>query len=272
MFIPMQKSALDRKWLFYIPVAISIISLTFLFIGLVNGWLGPAAGQGSGFCEAEHSGLVKQPVNTWSNLGFVLAGWVIGYRQYKGEYMPHVNPFQQNFFSIFYAVLAVLLGPGSMAMHATTSMVGGFLDMFSMYMIASFLVAYASFRLFRLKVLGFNLLFFALLIFCVIMHFQDFNPPFVGHPGSFVFGCLLILAAVLECVNVFGRKINIRPFWGIASILTMCLAFFIWNLSLSESPWCDPSSLIQGHGIWHLLNALSIYFLYRYYVSENSLS
>lgn len=266
----MQNSSADRKWLFYIPAITSLVSLPLLLIAIYFGWLGPAAGHGSGFCEAEHDGLIKQPVNTWSNLGFVIAGWVIGYSQYRGRFMLNVNPFQQSYFSIFYAVLAVLLGPGSMAMHATTSQVGGFLDMFSMYMIASFLVAYASFRLLRLKVLGFNILFFALMVFCVIMHFQDFDPPFVGHPGSFVFGCLLIFSFILENIYVFGRSILIRKSWGFSSVMTMCLAFFIWNLSLSVSPWCDPSSLIQGHGIWHLLNALSVYFLYRYYVSETN--
>jgi hypothetical protein len=60
--------------------------------------------------------------------------------------------------------------------------------------------------------------------------------------------------------------------YGIASILVMFIATFIWKMSLTDGPWCDPSSLIQGHGFWHLLNATSIYFLYRFYVSENLIS
>ena len=45
-----------------------------------------------------------------------------------------------------YACLVVLLGPGSMAMHATGSELGGNLDMLSMYLVAAFAAAYAAMR------------------------------------------------------------------------------------------------------------------------------
>ena len=52
---------------------------------------------------------------------------------------------------------------------------------------------------------------------------------------------------------------------SLAAILT---AFVIWNATRT---WlCDPYSLIQGHAIWHLLDAVSAYLLYRYYASEET--
>ena len=47
------------------------------------------------------------------------------------------------------ACLVVLLGPGSAAMHATQSALGGHLDMLSMYLVAAFAAAYATMRWLR---------------------------------------------------------------------------------------------------------------------------
>ena len=50
------------------------------------------------------------------------------------------------------------------------------------------------------------------------------------------------------------------------SLASILVAFAIWNASKA---WlCQPRSLVQGHAIWHLLGAVSAYFLYRYYASE----
>jgi len=260
----------SRKSVFFWPLTLAVVSMGLFLLALINSWMGMAEGVGAGFCEAGHPGLVKQPVNTWSNLGFIAAGLTIGWSQAHGRYAGFVNPMTSGkFFSTFYACLAVLLGPGSMAMHATTTRVGGFLDMLSMYMIASFIFAYALSRLLNLRELGFTLSFFTGLGIQLYVHTLPYDVPFVGFIGSFAFGVFLILSSVIEFINIGYRKLSNEMRWGVASILVMCLAFFIWNLSLSDSPWCDPSSLIQGHGIWHLLNALAIYCLYRYYVSEH---
>lgn len=235
--------------------------------------MGTPEGVGGGFCEAGYHGLIKQPVNTFSNFGFIIAGLTIGWSQAKGRFAENSNLMTSgNFFSTFYACLAVLLGPGSMAMHATTTRVGGFLDMVSMYMIASFIFSYAVTRLFKWESTGFLATFLMAMSVQLYVHTLPYDVPFVGFIGSFCFGVFLILTFAVELINLVVRKVKINSIWGFASVLTMCLAFFIWNLSLSDSPWCNPSSLIQGHGIWHILNAVSVYFLYRFYVSEQVVS
>ncbi|MEP6663038.1 MAG: hypothetical protein ABJC04_05170, partial [Verrucomicrobiota bacterium] len=47
------------------------------------------------------------------------------------------------------------------------------------------------------------------------------------------------------------------------------VALVFWNLWQTKSPLCDPHSLMQGHAVWHLLDALSLFFLFRFYVSEH---
>ncbi len=51
-----------------------------------------------------------------------------------------------------------------------------------------------------------------------------------------------------------------------AAVATMAVAFAIWIAA--QHGWCDPGSLLQGHAVWHLLNALAAYLLFAYYASE----
>src|SRR5215207_4747875 len=110
------------------------VSLTSLALAVRFGWLGADVDRGAEFCEAA-TGRVRQPVNTLSNLGFVVAGLAIARQACR---LPVVGT--------AYACLVVLLGPASMAMHATESSLGGHLDLLSMYLVASFAVAYAAMR------------------------------------------------------------------------------------------------------------------------------
>lgn len=259
----------DRKVIFYIPLTVAILSMIVFSLAVVFHWMGIAEGVGGGFCEIGH-GLIKQPANTFSNLGFVVVGLIIGWSQAHGRFSENSNILTRGkFVSTFYATLAVLLGPGSMAMHATTTRVGGFLDMLSMYLIASFIFSFGLTRLLKLRSLGFVVTFSMILGIQLYVHTLPYAVPFVGFIGSFCFAIVLIAAGVVEITSYLVRKVSIDIRFGFASILVMALAFFIWNMSLTDAPWCDPSSLIQGHGIWHILCAFAVYLMYRFYVSEN---
>ncbi|MES2659141.1 MAG: ceramidase domain-containing protein [Verrucomicrobiota bacterium] len=250
------------------PVATAIITLALLAMAVINGWFGEPTGVGSCFCEAERPGLVKQPVNTFSNFGFILTGIYIGWVLACGKYAENKNSLTQNpFYAAFFSSLVVYLGPGSMAMHATTTAMGGFLDMLSMYLVAAFLVAYAAERLFKLKPVQFIGIFLAIIGICLWANAQTFHFIF-DFFGNTVFATLVGLTVVFEAMNLFVRKMRHESRWAFLSFGAMVLAFGIWHLSKTDAPFCDPHSLIQGHAIWHLLNAVSLYFLFRYYVSE----
>lgn len=262
----------ENPKVFWIPFMISIVSMLTFIIAVLYNWMGEPKGVGGVFCEIG-AGIIKQPANTYSNLGFVFVGWLIGWQQSKRKY--HVNNnilTQSDFVSGFFASLCVLLGPGSMAMHATTTHIGGFLDMLSMYLMASFIFSFAISRAFSWKAVGFVLAFLTALLIQLYVHTLPYQVPFVGFIGSFCFGVVLIVSMVIELISFLIRKVQIELRFGIASILVLCLAFFIWNMSLTGGPWCDPDSWVQGHGAWHLLCSLSIYLVYRFYASEDQKS
>ena len=53
---------------------VAVVSTTLLVVAVSQGWLGPDVGRGANFCEAAHAGWVRQPANSLSNAGFVVAG------------------------------------------------------------------------------------------------------------------------------------------------------------------------------------------------------
>jgi hypothetical protein len=261
-----QKSAL----IIWVPVFTALVSMVLFWLAVVNGWLG-ASDPGIGeFCECQHAGLIKEPSNTWSNLGFIFSGLSIAWMCRRGTYAGNNNSLTRSvFYPVFYSSLVVFLGPGSMAKHATNAPLGGFCDMLSMYLLASFTVAYAAERFFRLKPLQFTLIFSLVLTSCVIANFTHCSIIF-GFFGNTAFAFYILLSVVLEVLNIYVRKVQHETRWAYFSVGTLLLSFVIWNLSKTGAPFCYPDSMIQGHAIWHLLDALAASFLFRYYVSEHS--
>ena len=69
----------NNKLIFIIPLIVAVVSMILLFLGLINGWFGTPSGVAKEFCEGTHPGLIKQPYNTWSNIGFIISGLCIGW-------------------------------------------------------------------------------------------------------------------------------------------------------------------------------------------------
>ncbi len=89
-------------------------------------------------------------------------------------------------------------------------------------------------------------------------------------PGNIAFGVFISIAVVLKRSIVLVWKIHCEKKWGIYALTSCIAAFAVWNIGKNGNPLCDPNSLIQGHAAWHLLLALAMFFLFRFYVSENA--
>ena len=241
--------------------AVSVVSVGLLMLAVGHGWLGPDIGRGDNFCEAARLGVVKQPANSWSNLGFVVAGLVIA--RHAGRSGASRMPVGLR---TGYACVVVILGPASAAMHATQSSLGGHLDLLSMYLVAGFAAAYAWVRWVRRGPIAFAAAYASCVLACELAGLWTRPVPVVQYAGNVAFGLLLISAVVLE-TRLWQRGGTQRTIgFGVAALGSMLVAFAIWVMS--QHGWCDPHSWLQGHGVWHLLGALAAYFLYRLYASE----
>jgi hypothetical protein len=250
-------------------VLTAALSLALVLVAARRGWLGPDVGRGSSFCEAGHGGWVVQPVNTWSNLGFVLAGlavaWYAGDRLRLGLTMgAHPG------LATAYAVLVVLLGPGSMAMHATQSEVGGHLDLLSMFLVSGFALGYAAMRLWH-RGPGFLAVTFLLLVAAgMAVYLTGGSVPLVNHAGNAAFSVMLLLAIAMEVVLWRRRDVRQDTWFGVAAVLTLVVASTVWRFGRDGHPWCDPTSAFQWHGLWHVLCAVAAYLLFRHYAAERA--
>ena len=131
--------AANRFFYFYIALSISFIFLFVFFIlssfGLIQSSEGASLiGEASRWCERVSGGLFREPLNTLSNLGFMIVGlymfWVI-----CNDKQDSTNPFIGiTPISVLYASVVIYLGPGSMLMHGTNTEWGGWADNLSMIM------------------------------------------------------------------------------------------------------------------------------------------
>ena len=256
-----------------LPIATAVLSLGALAIAGCGGWPGETGVSAYMFCEAFRPGIIKQPANTWSNLGFTVVGILIGFQAWRDlKKRPSSNSNRMTttiFYPAFYACLVVLLGTGSMAMHASTTGWGGSVDVFSMYLWAGYFLMYALARLFGLSRLFF-LAGYALIVVPIGMDlFTDrFSLPI--HSDN-IFGILVVSAAFLELLLILLRQeLSRKRYWLWCGIGAFLAAFAIWLPSRTGKPLCYPQSVFQGHALWHLLCAVSTLAFYLYYRSEKN--
>jgi hypothetical protein len=255
-----------------VALAGAALAMGALFAVGIGGWPGAPNGcvaRDTCFCEAFRPGLVRQPANTWSNLGFVAVGLAMGalrWRERRHGLPPRrANPMTTRALEPgLYALLTVLLGPGSMALHASMTHWGGRVDVASMYLWAAFPIAYGASRAFELSRRSFLALYGALSLALVAALWA---PPGTTEP---VFALLLagVVAAQLTARRL-RPELSWQPRWLVASGLLFGAGFALWVPSRqSTGALCHPDSWLQGHAAWHLLCACAAAAIWAYFRSE----
>jgi hypothetical protein len=114
--------------------------------------------------------------------------------------------------------------------------------------------------------------FVAVIAVCELVGTYDRPIAVVEYSGNAAFGLFLLTAVLLERQGAArsGTTLDLR--WLGAAVGSLALAFAVWNTAKAGSPLCWPHSVYQGHGVWHLLCALSAWCLFRLYVSEEPVS
>lgn len=199
------------------------------------------------FCERRLCAWVVEPSNAWSNLAYLLVGFLI-LRRLSGRPATALSVI---------GVGAIVLGLGSFAFHATGVRVFEVVDVAGMYVLSGLGLTFALQRLlgwgdgvavacFAALTLGSSLLMVAL-----------------GTDGIVVF-IVQITAMVLIEVGLRARNPPGASRWILAAVAVLVVAYGIWNLDF-RGIVCDPDNhFVNGHAIWHALTAVSIYLFYRF--------
>jgi hypothetical protein len=159
----------------------------------------------------------------------------------------------------------LLIGLGSAFFHASLSLIGQFFDVFGMYLLASFILSYALSRLCGWRNSTAAVLYVGLNFVLVLLLL------FLPEVRRYLFAFILLAGIVTEVVARRSKKLLIRKTWWNTAFLIFSIGYVIWILDNFRIV-CNPGSLLQGHALWHILGAISIVFLFMYFVSERKVS
>jgi dihydroceramidase len=83
----------------------------------------------------------------------------------------------------------------------------------------------------------------------------------------YAFAIVLVIALIFEYYFRVKDKPKIDARLLRIGVGLLAGAYIIWILDNTRTI-CFENSLLQGHAIWHLLGAVSVVFLHKYYLSE----
>ena len=218
------------------------------------------------FCEPIRGGLIRQPVNTWSNLAFILVGisvLAIASRDLSGASQSGAaNPVRTRLvYPVVYGVAAILVGVGSMWYHMSLAFAGQVLDVISMYLLASFMLLYNLSRMRRMRdgvFLG------AYLLLNVVLGYLSIRWPVLRRT---IFIALVLVTLASESIVRRRRRPRMKKAYLVAAIVSLVTACTFWSLDITRAI-CWPASWFQAHAMWHVFMAAVIGFIYLYYRSE----
>ena len=210
------------------------------------------------FCELPRPGaLILQPSNSWSAYGYVVVGslMIVLARATTWD-----SAFPRTAATTF-GVTAIMVGIGSVLLHATLTLWGQFFDVLGMYLVGSFMLVRAVARWRSISDKSANVMY---VVLCAALTIVLIIEPDVRR---WLFAVVLVLAIVIELAFARPLRTGALVRFYLLGILAKGIAFAIWIMD-QQGTLCAPDSLVQGHAIWHLLGALSIWLNFSYYRSE----
>ncbi|BBM83932.1 ceramidase domain-containing protein [Candidatus Uabimicrobium amorphum] len=214
------------------------------------------------FCEALRPGTIVQPVNTWSNLAFILIGLLV-LRQGKKDFIAQSfsnSMSTKRVYSFTYGILIVFLGFGSFFYHASMTFLGQVFDLMGMYLLTTFVILYNVERLrpYKASIFIISYLIINTILLCILLTLPQTR--------RYIFAVLVIVALIPEYWIYRKKKTNNRLLFLAVGLLIV--AFIIWILDITKII-CSPYSFWQGHALWHILTAMSAGSLYMHYREES---
>lgn len=210
------------------------------------------------FCESALDNPIRQPSNTYSNLAYVLVGALILSGAYPGQRTNRMS--QQPAYARLYGVAVTAVGLGSLFYHGSLTAIGNWFDVMGMYLVAVFLVLYALARLRSSSGTRFTIMYTISIVLLGIALIVE--PPFRRE----IFGALILIAIALEGWYL-KRKPQIEVRFWFGALFLFVAAYGVWILD-NSGLWCDPTSWLQGHAVWHILAAGAAGLMFVYYRSE----
>lgn len=207
------------------------------------------------WCEETLCSWVAEPANTWSNVAFLIAAALLWQATRK-------DPERT---LRFWAPATFWVGITSLIYHASVAFVTQVFDFWGMYFFFGLVLLL---NLIRLGMVPGNRLFVLLWSSIFGLTALTVVVAKAGYPVQGIVAVLLGATLVTEVMATAKAKReggSVQHLW-----LAVGLAFIVVAGGFSASDvsrrWCDPSShWIQGHAIWHVLDAMGIVSAHVFY-------
>lgn len=213
-----------------------------------SGWTPPNVD----WCEAELCAWVTNPANTWSNAAYVVFGlvmWALAARSERRELR-------------IFGPASITVGVFSGVYHASYTWFLQFFDFVGMFLFCFLVLTRNALRLGWIEARHQTAFFFGgVTLFCALVPLGfDQGLPI----QALVF--VLILAMVGQEWVLWRRAVasaNYRPYFAALALMAAAGAFSALDVTRL---WCDPANhWLQGHALWHVLSAGSLFALYLFY-------
>ena len=267
--------SLSRYREFWSATAAIIAFVVLMGSAGAGGWPGKPSDciiEGDCYCETLAGGIIEQPANTLSNIGFLLVGLSIlagiGAARSGSRREAPGNPMtRREVYPTVYGSVAVFLGLGSAAFHGTITEWGGWVDLVSMYSFILFLLGYNLSRLGEWSDRRFLSSYASATVLLAAIQW-----PLDNGFGKYIFGALIVVTLVTEArlAGKLASPIIVsrdrRWLWGGLGVYVF--GSVVWALSRTDGVLCSPDTVFQGHALWHLTAAAAVGLLYAYLRSE----
>ncbi len=216
-----------------------------------SGWTPPNVN----WCEEELCSWVVNPADTWSNLAYLAFGLLMIVRA-RAE--------RSDTLALF-APASILVGVFSLLYHASYTYFFQFFDFVGMFIFCFAVITANALRL-RWIEPAHKLHFYVagVLAFSALV-------PLVSETSVPIQVLVAVLIAVIvgqEVATARRHRLSAPPtrrlfFFVALALLTAAGAASLADITRS---WCQPTNhWIQGHALWHVLSAASLYALFRFY-------
>ena len=206
-----------------------------------------------GFCENLLCAWIKQPGNTWSNIGYLIVALWIWNRAAKDGIL--------NLRML--SLAAFITGMGSAFFHATGTSLAGNMDLLGMFLGTGALTAL---NLRRWRGLSWKFcwgvfLFVSFALLETALYFPGGERWIYALSGPC---CWIELGLYIR------DRSKIRYRYYLLAWITVGIAVLAWWMDIEQILCAPGNHFISGHAVWHLLSAAAFFFIYRFYLQFRS--
>ncbi len=196
------------------------------------------------YCERIDPGFWAEPVNAFTNIGFVFSAWIVWRFAVR----------EQTHDSSIAAMtgMIVAIGIGSFLFHTMATPLTRWLDIIPIFVFQLLYIGFYTRRIINLPVAVISIL---LIVFVASAVYGRQFPDVFN--GSSIYAPALLTIIILGCYHYISRKVERGLLLGAASIFLLSIFF------RSIDNMICPQFILGTHFLWHILNAVVIYLAMR---------